>query len=306
MRCLPMPRLLWMPLLVLAALAASANAASPAATRTVLRTADGTPEPAQLRTVQNGRQFDVLVRNRTAGPLEVEVGFAEVENMRSLPDLPVRLVLAAGEERPVARLAVRDARLPARHRMALRSAPGDPTATAAGVEYLQPFAGTASVAQGWFGGFSHAAGESRYAVDFALAPGTPVFAARAGTVMQVESGFVEGGVDPALARRANVVRVLHDDGSMALYAHLAAAGIAVRPGQRVAAGDLLARSGDTGFSTGPHLHFAVQVNRGMRIESAPFSMPGVTATAPYALPEGAGADPDQRHGGGGSPARQAE
>ncbi|MBS7456376.1 M23 family metallopeptidase [Coralloluteibacterium stylophorae] len=278
-----MPRVSWMPLVALAAFAVSAHAASPTATRTVLRTADGTPEPAQLRTVQNGRQFDVLVRNRTAGPLEVEVAFVEAENMRSLPDLPTRAVLGAHEERLVARLAVRDARLPARHRMAARSAPGDPAATAADVDYLQPFAGSAAVAQGWFGGFSHATGESRYAVDFALPPGTPVLAARAGTVMQVESGFVEGGTDPALARRANVVRVLHEDGSMALYAHLAADGIAVGAGQHVEAGDVLALSGDTGFSSGPHLHFAVQVNRGMRVESVPFRMEGLdAATTPVA------------------------
>ena len=60
--------------------------------------------------------------------------------------------------------------------------------------------------------------------------------------------------------RANVVRVLHDDGTMALYVHLNWNTIRVVPGQRVRRGEYLADSGNTGFTTGPHLHFVVQRN----------------------------------------------
>ena len=51
-------------------------------------------------------------------------------------------------------------------------------------------------------------------------------------------------------------------------------GVLVRVGQRVRAGQQIGLSGNTGFTTGPHLHFAVQVNRGMRLESIPFRMLG--------------------------------
>jgi murein DD-endopeptidase MepM/ murein hydrolase activator NlpD len=73
---------------------------------------------------------------------------------------------------------------------------------------------------------------------------------------------------------ANVVRILHDDGTYAVYAHLNTNTIRVRPGDRVERGDYIADSGNTGYSSGPHLHFAVVRNVGMRIESVPITFLG--------------------------------
>ena len=102
-----------------------------------------------------------------------------------------------------------------------------------------------------------------------------MLAARAGVVMQVESDFDKAGLNrEKYGGRANFVRILHDDGTMALYAHLKPEGVMVRVGQRVQAGQQIGLSGNTGFTTGPHLHFAIQVNRGMRLESIPFRMNG--------------------------------
>jgi murein DD-endopeptidase MepM/ murein hydrolase activator NlpD len=61
---------------------------------------------------------------------------------------------------------------------------------------------------------------------------------------------------------------------MALYAHLREGGVLVRVGQRVARGQEIGLSGNTGFTSGPHLHFAVQANRDMRLVSIPFRMFG--------------------------------
>ncbi len=99
-------------------------------------------------------------------------------------------------------------------------------------------------------------------MDSPLPEGTPVLAARAGTVMQVVDSHDQG----------SLLRVLHDDGSMALYAHLQAASARVRPGQAVAAGQVIALSGNTGHSSGPHLHFVVQANTGLALRSIPFRM----------------------------------
>ena len=97
-----------------------------------------------------------------------------------------------------------------------------------------------------------------FAFDFAMPTGTPVLAARSGTVARVVDGYTEGGLDDPLRGRDNAVLVLHTDGSFARYGHLSP-GIPVAVGAKVEVGQLLARSGNTGWSEEPHLHFAVYV-----------------------------------------------
>ncbi|HAV88096.1 MAG TPA: peptidase M23, partial [Pseudomonas sp.] len=120
--------------------------------------------------------------------------------------------------------------------------------------------------QGANGQYSHFTAKGRYAVDIAMPEGTPIIAARGGMVVKVENEQSGRGNNPA----GNFVRVLHDDGTMGVYLHLMQGSVVVREGQRVATGERLARSGNTGNSTGPHLHFVVQRNVGLAIESIPF------------------------------------
>ena len=54
-----------------------------------------------------------------------------------------------------------------------------------------------------------------------------------------------------------MVQILHEDGTIAVYAHLHWDSIRVRIGDHVSRGQYIANSGSTGFSSGPHLHFAV-------------------------------------------------
>ena len=156
----------------------------------------------------------------------------------------------------------------------LTAVPGKP-ARHDGSEYRQPFSAYADgpVSQGFHGQASHRDAANAYAMDFALLLGTPVLAARGGTVMEVVDGFPDdGGARAADLDKANLVRILHEDGSMALYAHLMQDSVTVRPGQWVALGSTIGQSGNSGYSRGPHLHFAVQVNAGMRLESVPFRL----------------------------------
>ena len=96
--------------------------------------------------------------------------------------------------------------------------------------------------------------------------GTPIVAARGGMVVKIENEQSGRGNNPA----GNFVRILHDDGTMGVYLHLMKGSVAVREGQRIETGTRIARSGNTGNSTGPHLHFVVQRNVGLAIESILF------------------------------------
>eukprot|EP00752_Nemacystus_decipiens_P004723 g4306.t1 len=98
-------------------------------------------------------------------------------------------------------------------------------------------------------------GDLGYAFDFKLRPGTQVLAARPGVVVAFCSHFNEGGTKRSLRPRANFVALRHDDGTYTRYVHLLRDGVLVRLGQEVAAGQAIALSGDTGFTSGPHLHF---------------------------------------------------
>jgi murein DD-endopeptidase MepM/ murein hydrolase activator NlpD len=83
-------------------------------------------------------------------------------------------------------------------------------------------------------------------IDWANAPGTPIRAAGSGRVVHIESQIGNYG-------RFIIIR--HDGGFQTLYAHLNT--FDVRVGQFVYQGDVIGRMGNTGRSTGPHLHFSV-------------------------------------------------
>lgn len=105
---------------------------------------------------------------------------------------------------------------------------------------------------------THTTPESQFAVDIPMPEGTPVLAARDGIVINTEANQTDGGKQPDMLSKANEVSIIHQDGTIATYAHLAHGGVYVYPGQRVTAGTEIGLAGSTGYSSGPHLHFAVQ------------------------------------------------
>lgn len=156
----------------------------------------------------------------------------------------------------------------------LQAVPGKPSAAQLR-DYRKPFSDYADwrISQGFHGRASHDDALNAYAIDFALLLGTPVRAARSGVVMEVIDGHPDrGGQRRSDLDNANLVRLLHEDGSMAVYGHLLQDSVTVKPGQWVPAGAVIAQSGNSGYSHGPHLHFAVQINTGMQLKSVPFRM----------------------------------
>lgn len=87
--------------------------------------------------------------------------------------------------------------------------------------------------------------------------GTRICAARDGAVVAFRQDSDAGGGDPKYKHAHNYVIVRHDDGTFAEYCHLKKNGVTVLLGQNVKAGEQLGFSGDTGFQSNPHLHFAV-------------------------------------------------
>jgi murein DD-endopeptidase MepM/ murein hydrolase activator NlpD len=122
---------------------------------------------------------------------------------------------------------------------------------------------------------THVDPSSRNAVDIAMPVGTAVHAAREGLVINVAARHFRSGLSAQNMDEANFVQILHDDGTHAIYAHLQLDTVRVRRGQRVARGEYIASSGNTGFSSGPHLHFVVLRNVGLRSESVPVTFAGL-------------------------------
>lgn len=112
------------------------------------------------------------------------------------------------------------------------------------------------VSQGFNGRFTHK-GRSRYAIDFAMPVGTKIYASRGGVVIKTKSDSNIGGMDKKFASSGNYVTIAHDDGTMAIYYHLKKNGVIVSIRDKVQRGTHIGYSGNTGRSSGPHLHFAV-------------------------------------------------
>jgi murein DD-endopeptidase MepM/ murein hydrolase activator NlpD len=106
----------------------------------------------------------------------------------------------------------------------------------------------------WTSGFGYRWGVLHGGIDIANSIGTPILAASDGVV--VDAG-PSGGY-------GNWVKLRHSDGTVTLYGHLSSWQVQI--GQRVWAGDQIAKMGNTGNSTGPHLHFEVLLNGTNRVD----------------------------------------
>jgi murein DD-endopeptidase MepM/ murein hydrolase activator NlpD len=221
----------------------------------------------KLETQKHAAGETLLVSNDLYAPVEIELRLDRLDNAGGVPDKPIRWVLPPRSKIRLVTLAPLDASKPMHYKAKLRTALGDPRLLPQRYEYPLPWSGGPfRLTQGANGRYSHFTAKGRYAMDIAMPEGTPILSARAGMVVRIENHQSGRGNNPS----GNFVRILHDDGTMGVYLHLMRQSVTVQEGQRVEVGSLIARSGNTGNSTGAHLHFVVQRNVGLALESIPY------------------------------------
>lgn len=105
------------------------------------------------------------------------------------------------------------------------------------------------------------------AIDFFVPEGTEVLAAADGEVVSLRDSSKEGGIDPSFWDKGNYVDIRHPQfNEYTWYEHLMFNGIMVKVGDHVKEGQVIALSGNTGFTEIPHMHFQVNQYFGDTLE----------------------------------------
>lgn len=210
-----------------------------------------------LDAVQNDKDRTVTIsaHNREAYEVTITVN-AKLKNMTSSVKLPHTRALDGGFRQPILKFVANPqgdwaweyswdwivGSLNARH---------DDS-----IIYDVPYKGRSTVLQGFHGKFSHT-GADEYEVDWQMPVGTPVHAAREGTIVAARSTMNKGGLQKNYVEFSNYIWIRHPDGTIGSYEHLKQGGVAVKVGDRVSRKQLIGYSGNTGWTSGPHLHFVV-------------------------------------------------
>lgn len=220
------------------------------------------PYPFSVSAERRATGHDLIARNRGPAPVSVRLTLTSTENARSSQALPVLAVVRPHSELLLLQIRPaypgRSLRFSTQSTFSIGNFHGIPDPRA---NYRLPFEdGRSFVISQAAGGLltTHGEKDSEFAVDFTMPENTPVIAARDGVVIEIEAANRHGGKDRELLAKANYVRILHADDTVATYAHLAPEGVRVRSGDTVSAGAIIGLSGATGYTSGPHLHFVVQ------------------------------------------------
>lgn len=133
-------------------------------------------------------------------------------------------------------------------------------------EYYLPFNKDSehSLTQGYNGTTSHA---NLNALDFVMPIGTKITAIRKGVVIKIIKHNTKNCTNPECKKFNNYIIIYHSDGTFAEYDHLKQNGAIVEVGTFVEKGELIGYSGNVGWSSGPHLHIMVYLQRLNTIET---------------------------------------
>jgi hypothetical protein len=220
----------------------------------------GTPKSVTIESIETDTAVAVYIINHNPYPI-VTVFNAILRNMYAQPRIPLDTTIAP---RSVKKVTMLRPDVPFQGwsyftnlewSMGAQNAMPDTT-----YNYRLPYSEYEAyrIGQSYQGSFSHRE-HSAYAIDFIMPEGTPVLAARDGIVVETKEDSDIRGEDASFNKHSNYIIIWHKDGTFGQYAHLLRNGVRVSVGDDVRRGQLIGYSGNTGFSTGPHLHFEIFV-----------------------------------------------
>jgi len=200
--------------------------------------------------------------NKAKVPYTVEINFDKLENLkaRSGDDSFTRIIPAGASKLEVLNLTKKEKNRGTSFDFNFIYAIGDPSLDVdENFPYLLPYkhGERLRVGQGNNGSGTH---KGINAIDFNLDIGDSIYAARGGLVIEVKENSNTGGNAPKFEPYGNFIKVYHDDGTLGSYVHLKQNGSLVQKGDKIEKGQLIGISGNTGWSSGPHLHFMVTQN----------------------------------------------
>jgi murein DD-endopeptidase MepM/ murein hydrolase activator NlpD len=218
----------------------------------------GDGNAVRVRRITTPTYVSLVVENLRAYDVTVTLTI-RTENAQVTRVVPETATYGGYAQLEAARISVVDPGKPCRWRYNLQWAKGAMKVRhSSETRYRLPFqkGETYGVSQGYGGRWSHR-GQDDYAVDLAMPEGTTVCAAREGIVVDLKESSHTGGPDKKYKDEDNYVSIAHADGTIGEYHHLKYEGVLVEIGARVTAGQAIGLSGNTGYSTLPHLHFGV-------------------------------------------------
>ena len=208
------------------------------------------------------------------GPVEVEFQFTKAVNILSDPPLPARFVIPPGQEVRTFALRAADPGQSLSYAYKFVFTPGDPRAQHRQDQpYLPPFqkGRRFRIGSSFDSGADQHDPYNAYGVSILMPPGTPICAARSGILAEIAlQSFRRQTAGGIMEERSEMIRIVHDDGTMSVYSHLHPGSVRLSPGSRISQGQVIAELGNFMFSGVSSLFFIVQKNMGMKLVSIPF------------------------------------
>ncbi len=209
-----------------------------------------------VSTKKTSNGYDFIAENFNNYRVTVTLQLKNTQNITVDKKLPYSFELPSKSTKKVLHVSIKNSHKRMRFQSYFSWIMGSAWAKHSDVLYRFPFAKGARIpiSQGFNGKASH---RGKNAIDFAVKIGTPIYAARAGRVIALQEAYNRGKFDKSYSKYANYLVIEHSDKTLAKYYHLKQGGVVPILGQDIKEGELIAYSGNTGYTSGAHLHFSV-------------------------------------------------